>query len=109
MAVGRHHEAALDRVEGRQRQHRAVVTLAQEWVVEGREEQLLDQLRCGLAARAVAHVDAAVFDVERPDVVFLHRLGGGRLAGTGLVVFGSHGLTSSVVAAATMGMSRKRP
>ncbi|MCY1560160.1 hypothetical protein D9M68_972650 [compost metagenome] len=109
MAVGGHDEASLRRVESGQSQHCAVVALAQELIVKSREEQLFDQLRRGLAARAMTHVDAAVLDVQRPDVGLLHPPGRGRFAAGGLLDVGSHGVTSSVAVAATMGMSRKRP
>lgn len=69
MAVGGHHQPRARRRRG---QPRAVVALAQELVVELAQEQLLDQLRTGAAARAVVHVDAAVLEVERADVVGLH-------------------------------------
>jgi hypothetical protein len=67
VAVGGHHQA----VAGGHRQQRSVVALEQVFVVEGGREQLLDQLRRGAAARAVVHVDAAVLEVDRADVVGL--------------------------------------
>ena len=82
VAVGGHHQA----VAGGHRQQRSVVALEQVFVVEGGREQLLDQLRRGAAAGAVVHVDAAVLEVDRADVVGLGH-----------------------VHAATTGMSRNRP
>ena len=81
-AVGGHHEPVRRPAPAAG----AVVALAQVLVVEGAREQLFDQLRRGAPAGAVVHVDAAVPEVERPDVVLLHA---------------AH--------AATTGISRKRP
>jgi hypothetical protein len=61
-----------DAVARRQVEQRTVVALAQELVVEGLREQLVDQLRRGTAAGAVVHVDAALLEVQRAEVVLLH-------------------------------------
>jgi hypothetical protein len=68
------------------------VALAQVVVVEGGGKQLVDQLRGGPAAGAVGHVDAAVFEVERAQVVFLAVMSGfGSLEPVHYIVIATHG------------------
>ena len=62
--VGGDHHAA-----GRHRDLRAVVARAQPFVVERAHEELVDELRRGPAAAAMRHVDAAVLEIDGPDVV----------------------------------------
>jgi hypothetical protein len=65
--VGRHHHApALHGEAG------VVVGGAQPVVVEGGEEQLLDQLRHRPPAAAVGHVHAAVLEIDGADVAFAY-------------------------------------
>jgi hypothetical protein len=47
------------------------VALAQVVVVKGVGKQLVDQLCSGTAPGTVGHVDVAVFEVDRAQVVFL--------------------------------------
>ena len=55
------------------RERRLVVGLAQPFVVERAQEQLVDQLRHRAAAAAVRHVDVPVLEVDGPDVAVAHR------------------------------------
>ncbi len=64
VTVGGHDHAASGRDE-----EGVVVALRQPLVGEGAGEELLDQLRHRAAAAAVGHVDPAVLEVDRPDVV----------------------------------------
>jgi len=70
MTIGGHHQTALRC--GGQWQHSGIIALTQISVVQLGQEQFFNQLRRCFAARAVAHVDASVFDVERTNVIFLH-------------------------------------
>ena len=81
MPIGRHDQTPL----GGQRQQSAIVALAQVFVVEGTGEQFVDQLRCHTAPCTVRHVDAAMLEIDRADVVF------------------------ALAHAVTTGISRKRP
>ncbi|MPM83463.1 hypothetical protein SDC9_130527 [bioreactor metagenome] len=66
MGVGGHDQTAFAGV----RQQGTIVALGEVFVAEMPGEQLLNQLRHCPAARAVGHIDLAVFDVEGSDVVF---------------------------------------
>ena len=76
VAVGGHHQAP-----GRHAEGCLVVGLAQPFVVEGALEEFVDQLRHGAAAAAVRHVDDAVPEVDRADVVLAYGVHGAIIAG----------------------------
>jgi len=50
----------------------AVVALAEPGIIEGGEKDFFDQLGGGPATGAVAHVDAAVAEIQRPNVALAH-------------------------------------
>ena len=58
-------------LESRHGDLRVVVAGAQPIVVEGAQEQLLDQLSSRAAAAAMGHVDAPVLEIDGPDVFAL--------------------------------------
>ncbi len=66
MPVGGQHQPVAGRRRG---QAGTVVALGEEGVVKGAGEEFVDQLRSGAATGTVAHVDAPMFDVQRPHVV----------------------------------------
>ena len=57
--IGRHHHAAGGNLEGG-----LVVAARQHWVVEGRAENLLDELLHGASAGAVREIDAALRKIK---------------------------------------------